>query len=73
MVCFPVCMIVITSYSIHYTKLYELRDLIPYKIDNIRIEYAGENISNGYTVGADFKINGEFVPGAESWMSYNFV
>jgi len=50
-----------------------LRDLIPYKIDNIRIEYAGENISNGYTVGADFKINGEFVPGAESWMTLSLL
>jgi len=50
-----------------------LKDLIPYKIDNIRLEYSGENLSSGYAVGADFKINGEFVPGAESWMTLSLL
>lgn len=50
-----------------------LTDLIPYKIDNVRVKYAGENISSGYARGIDFKINGEFVPGAESWMTLSFL
>ncbi|HDR68413.1 MAG TPA: TonB-dependent receptor, partial [Bacteroidaceae bacterium] len=50
-----------------------LSDIIPYKIDNIRINYAGKNISKGYSCGIDFKINGEFVPGAESWMTLSLM
>ena len=50
-----------------------LSNLIPYKIDNIRISYAGENISSGYARGIDFKLNGEFVRGAESWMTLSIL
>lgn len=53
------------------TELYYkwLDDLIPYKIENVRISYAGENIAKGYATGIDLKLNGEFVPGAESWFT----
>jgi len=50
-----------------------LANLIPYKIENIRITYAGENISSGYARGIDFKLNGEFVRGAESWLTLSFL
>lgn len=50
-----------------------LDDLIPYKIDNVRIRYAGENIASGYATGIDFKLNGEFVPGAESWFTASLM
>lgn len=50
-----------------------LDDLIPYKVENVRIAYAGENISKGFARGIDFKLNGEFVPGAESWMTLSFL
>lgn len=50
-----------------------LNNLIPYKIENVRLTYAGDNISRGYARGIDFKINGEFVPGAESWMTISFL
>ena len=50
-----------------------LDDLIPYKIENVRLSYAGENISQGYARGIDFKLNGEFVHGAESWMTLSFL
>jgi len=50
-----------------------LNDLIPYKIDNVRLSYAGENISQGYARGIDFKLNGEFVPGAESWFTLSVL
>jgi len=50
-----------------------LDDLIPYKIDNVRITYAGENIASGYATGIDFKLNGEFVPGAESWFTASIM
>jgi hypothetical protein len=50
-----------------------LSNLIPYKIENVRVSYAGENISEGFARGIDFKLNGEFVPGAESWMTLSFL
>jgi hypothetical protein len=51
----------------------ELRNIIPYQIDNVRILYAGENLANGFAQGIDFKINGEFVKGAESWASLSVM
>ena len=51
----------------------KLDNLISYEIDNIRIRYSGENDSNGYVAGVDFRINGEFVPGAESWINISFL
>jgi hypothetical protein len=50
-----------------------LDDLIPYKIENIRIRYSGENIASGYATGLDLKLNGEFVPGAESWFTASIM
>jgi hypothetical protein len=50
-----------------------LNNLIPYKIDNVRLSYAGENISEGYARGIDFKLNGEFVHGAESWFTVSLL
>ncbi len=50
-----------------------LSNLIPYRIENVRISYAGENISQGYARGIDFKLNGEFVHGAESWMTLSLL
>ena len=50
-----------------------LDDLIPYKIENVRIQYAGENIASGYATGIDIKLNGEFVKGAESWFTASLM
>jgi hypothetical protein len=57
------------------TELYYkiLNDLIPYKIDNVHLEYAGDNLAKGYAYGIDFKINGEFVQGIESWASLSLM
>lgn len=51
----------------------ELTDVIPYEIDNVRIRYFANNNTKGYTTGADFRINGEFVKGVESWASMGFL
>ena len=57
------------------TELYhkELNYLIPYKVDNVRIKYSGLNQAKGYAQGIDFKVNGEFVEGAESWASLSLM
>ena len=51
----------------------QLENLIPYKVDNVRIRYLPNEISNGYAGGIDMKINGEFVPGIESWASISVM
>jgi len=50
-----------------------LSHLIPYQIDNLNIQYIPEQQSVGYATGVDFKINGEFVPGAQSWASLSLM
>ena len=56
--------------EIYYKKL---ENLIPYKVDNVRIQYLSNELSNGYATGIDMKINGEFVPGVESWASLSIM
>ncbi len=48
-------------------------DLVPYRIDDVRTIYAGQNIATGYATGIDFRLNGEFVKGAESWFSLSIL
>ena len=57
------------------TEIYykHLNNLIPYNVDNVRIRYFGANIAKGYATGIDMKVNGEFVPGAESWASLSVM
>ncbi len=47
--------------------------LIPYSIDNVRIRYSGQNLAKGFARGVDLKVNGELVPGAESWLSISVM
>ncbi len=47
--------------------------LIPYQVDNVRIRYYATNNAKGYATGIDFKVNGEFVPGIESWASMSIM
>ena len=57
------------------TEVYykHLTDIIPYKLDNVRIKYMGENKARGYATGLEMKLHGEFVPGAESWLSVSLM
>ncbi len=56
--------------EVYYKKL---DNLVPYKVDNLRIRYYGNNNSRGYSTGIDLRLNGEFVPGAESWASLSVM
>ena len=64
----PVKMRLITE--IYYKQMW---DLVSYDLDNVRIRYAGANDSRGYATGIDVRLNGEFVPGAESWVNLSFL
>lgn len=57
------------------TELYNkvLSNIIPYRLDNVRIIYSGENSAKGYSRGIDFRLNGEFVHDAESWISISVM
>jgi len=46
-----------------------LTDVNPYTINNVRIRYAAKNNAVAYATGIDLRLNGEFVPGTESWVS----
>ncbi len=48
-------------------------NLIPYELDNVRIRYYANDVAEGYGAGIDMKINGEFVPGIESWASLSLM
>lgn len=50
-----------------------MEDLIPYKIDNLRIRYLPGYTAKGYSRGIDFRLFGEFVPGTESWASLSIL
>lgn len=54
-----------------YGKLFNM--LVPYTVDNVRLIYYGGNISEGYAAGLDLRVNGEFVPGVESWFSLSLM
>lgn len=51
----------------------KLNNIIPYDIDNVRIRYYADQKAHGYATGLDFKINGEFVKGIDSWASLSFM
>jgi len=59
----------------YVTEIYykHLTDLVPYQVDNVRIQYLGINGSKGYAYGIDMKVNGDFVKGVESWASLSYM
>ncbi len=72
--------------EIYYKYLW---DVILYDVNNVRIQYMGisdladhipgldtnqgANLSKGYVAGLDLRLNGEFVPGAESWINLSLL
>lgn len=57
------------------TDLYfkSLSNVNPYTVDNVRIRYAANNNAKAYATGVDLRLNGEFVPGTESWFSFGYL
>ncbi|MDE6497599.1 MAG: TonB-dependent receptor [Muribaculaceae bacterium] len=50
-----------------------LSKLIPYEIDNLKVVYAGRNLTDGFAAGLDMKLFGQFVPGSDSWISLSVM
>jgi len=47
--------------------------VVPYDVDNVRLRYFGENTAKAYAAGAEFRLFGELVKDAESWISLGFM
>ena len=50
-----------------------LSDVNPYTLENVRIRYRAKNNATAYAYGLDMRLNGEFVPGTESWFSFGYL
>ena len=50
-----------------------MTDVNPYTLENVRIRYSANNNAKAYAYGLDLRINGEFVPGTESWFSFGYL
>lgn len=51
----------------------DYKNVNTYTIDNVRIRYRANNDATAYAYGIDARINGEFVPGTESWFTFGYL
>ena len=50
-----------------------LSNIVPYSVSNVKVVYYGNNECKGHSAGIDLKLYGEFVPGADSWVSFSVM
>lgn len=50
-----------------------LRRTIPYRIDNLSLQYEAVNATQGDIFGLDTRVNGELVKGTQSWLSLSLM
>jgi hypothetical protein len=50
-----------------------MSDVNTYTLENVRIRYRANNDAVAYAYGFDCRLNGEFVPGTESWFSFGYM
>ncbi|MCK4561271.1 MAG: carboxypeptidase-like regulatory domain-containing protein [Flavobacteriaceae bacterium] len=51
----------------------KLTNVNTFTIDNVQIRYRANNNAIAYATGFDIRLNGEFVPGTESWFSFGYL
>lgn len=51
----------------------KLDDVNTYTLENVRIRYRANNDAVAYAYGVDVRMNGEFVPGTESWLTFGYL
>lgn len=58
-----------------FTELYykDITNVNTYTLENVRIRYRADNNATAYVYGADARLNGEIVPGIESWFSVGYL
>lgn len=50
-----------------------LGNIVPYSVNNVKIVYDASQQCSGHAMGLDMKLYGEFVPGADSWVSFSVM
>ncbi len=50
-----------------------LTDINPFTVSNVQIRYRAKNNAKGFATGFDVRLNGEFVPGTESYVSLGYL
>ena len=50
-----------------------LTDVNPFTIDNVQIRYRARNNAVAFATGFDARLNGEFVPGTESYFTFGYL
>ena len=51
----------------------QMTAVVPYDIDNVKIRYLGNNNANAYAAGVEFRLFGQLVKDAESWLSLSLM
>lgn len=51
----------------------QMTNLVPYTINNVKLRYDAVNSSEGYAMGFDTRVNGEFISGLESWVNFSLM
>ena len=51
----------------------QMTAVVPYDIDNVKIRYLGSNNAKAYATGVEFRLFGELVKDAESWLSIGLM
>jgi len=51
----------------------QISDVNAYTLENVRIRYRADNNAKAFATGFDLRLNGEFVPGTESWFSFGWM
>ena len=58
------------STEIYYKHMW---DVNPYEVDNVRIRYYTTNNAKAFAYGLDFNLNGEFIPGLQSFVKLGLL
>jgi len=56
--------------ELYYKKMTQVNS---FTVENVRIRYRANNNAKAYATGLDVRLNGEFVPGTESWISFGYL
>ena len=56
--------------ELYYKDLY---NLIPFYVEQMKLEYLTNNNSEGYAFGLDALVQGELDPGMQSWIGYSYL
>ncbi len=54
----------------YYKKMH---DVIPYDADNVKIRYLGANNAKAYSAGIEFRLFGQLIKDAQSWLSVGLM